>query len=318
MDGSVTAHYDYTPFGATTGRIGENAGANKFRFSSEYADDELKLVYYNYRHYDAVSGRWLSRDPICELDQCLYCYCENMPVNSNDLLGLARALTGNLSKNYKDWYSGHKEARNLLRYLYENVETIVDDECRKCYEIIFKDLALADIEELKIDIKNNSQNVFLIGHGSLLVNGKRWGQKQGEYERQKGDHVQSLIARHVYDPSPIVLNDLGNVEMKNVFGCYLSDYLRAYDKDGNLARSMYEDWSRMYEEMQRRFEEKYGKNKPLSCPYPQKIIIYEGEWKGLLNGNKGTATEKTKALYPPKAEDYYKKIQQDYFVGAKQ
>ncbi|MGN0821006.1 MAG: RHS repeat-associated core domain-containing protein, partial [Akkermansia sp.] len=33
------------------------------QWSSEYHDVELGLVYYNYRHYNSVDGRWLRRDP---------------------------------------------------------------------------------------------------------------------------------------------------------------------------------------------------------------------------------------------------------------
>ncbi len=42
------------------------AHVNKFRFSCEYMDDELGVVYYNYRYLDPLSGRWISRDPIQE------------------------------------------------------------------------------------------------------------------------------------------------------------------------------------------------------------------------------------------------------------
>ena len=44
------AHYDYAPFGAPTAS-GHRAADNPFRFSSEFHDDALALVYYNYRHY---------------------------------------------------------------------------------------------------------------------------------------------------------------------------------------------------------------------------------------------------------------------------
>ena len=39
---------------------------NPFRFSSEYHDAPLALVYYNYRHYNPKDGRWLGRDPLEE------------------------------------------------------------------------------------------------------------------------------------------------------------------------------------------------------------------------------------------------------------
>ena len=58
----VAAHYEYTPFGALIVSRGTSASTNPFRFSSEYAEDDTATVYYNYRHYDSVMGRWLQRD----------------------------------------------------------------------------------------------------------------------------------------------------------------------------------------------------------------------------------------------------------------
>ena len=66
----VPAHYEYAPFGTVTEVVTNTAvtafgvaEANPWRFSSEYADDALGLVYYNYRHYNVADGRWSSRDP---------------------------------------------------------------------------------------------------------------------------------------------------------------------------------------------------------------------------------------------------------------
>lgn len=64
--GGRKASYDYAPYGMLISAIGELAVENKFRFSSEYADDELALVYYNYRYYNPADGRWISRDPVAE------------------------------------------------------------------------------------------------------------------------------------------------------------------------------------------------------------------------------------------------------------
>ena len=61
-DGSLAAHYDYAPFGAVTVATGPMADANPYRFSSEYHDPGLGCVYYNYRHYNSLVGRWMSRD----------------------------------------------------------------------------------------------------------------------------------------------------------------------------------------------------------------------------------------------------------------
>ncbi|OGV57335.1 MAG: hypothetical protein A2X45_25660 [Lentisphaerae bacterium GWF2_50_93] len=63
-DGTLKAHYEYSPFGNTTVANGDLAGDNPFRFSSEFMDDETGLAYYNFRYYNPKLGRWLSRDPI--------------------------------------------------------------------------------------------------------------------------------------------------------------------------------------------------------------------------------------------------------------
>ena len=51
---------------------------NPWRFSSEFVDDKLELIYYNYRHYDLIEGRWLTRDLIEEEGTInLYMVCDN-------------------------------------------------------------------------------------------------------------------------------------------------------------------------------------------------------------------------------------------------
>ena len=88
----VAAHYDYAPFGAVTRSVSNSVPTadittlNPFRFSSEYHDDTLGLVYYNYRHYNPTAGRWISRDFLSI--PTLYLSCENNLVNFYDLLGL--------------------------------------------------------------------------------------------------------------------------------------------------------------------------------------------------------------------------------------
>ena len=86
---SLSAHYTYAPFGALLSSSGSSATINPFRFSSEYADDDLGLVYYNYRHYEPVMGRWLSRDPYFRAQYMnSYLMCLNETPNLFDGLGL--------------------------------------------------------------------------------------------------------------------------------------------------------------------------------------------------------------------------------------
>ena len=92
----VPAHYEYAPFGAVTAATTNTAftafnvaETNPFRFSSEYADDALGLVYYNFRHYNPKEGVWQSRDQ----DELvfgfnLYGFILNCPIQGTDFLGL--------------------------------------------------------------------------------------------------------------------------------------------------------------------------------------------------------------------------------------
>ena len=90
------ALYEYGPYGSAVKMEGNAAELNPFRFSSEYADDELGLVYYNHRYYNPQNGRWISRDPMTEKESyLLYGYVNNMPTLYSDELGLARTITTN-------------------------------------------------------------------------------------------------------------------------------------------------------------------------------------------------------------------------------
>ncbi|MBX3410800.1 MAG: RHS repeat-associated core domain-containing protein [Phycisphaeraceae bacterium] len=90
--GSVSAAYEYGPFGETlTARGDADAlAANAFGFSTKYAD-ETGLYYYGYRYYNPGTGRWLNRDPIGEGDgPSLITLVRNSPIGSIDALGLWR------------------------------------------------------------------------------------------------------------------------------------------------------------------------------------------------------------------------------------
>ena len=62
----ISAHYEYTPFGVVVMMFGESVAASPLRFSCEYMDDTLSLLYYNFRNFDMLHARWVNRDPLCE------------------------------------------------------------------------------------------------------------------------------------------------------------------------------------------------------------------------------------------------------------
>ena len=61
--GYLRTVYTYTPYREATA---EGDVTQPIQWSSEYNDEELGLVYYNYRHLNPHDGRWISRDPIEE------------------------------------------------------------------------------------------------------------------------------------------------------------------------------------------------------------------------------------------------------------
>ena len=104
VTGQVTANLEYDAFGREVRATGTKTPASgqppglapgepwvdvlPFHFSTKFTDRESGLNYYGYRFYDAVDGRWASRDPIGEGDgPNLYAMVHNNPVNMVDMDG---------------------------------------------------------------------------------------------------------------------------------------------------------------------------------------------------------------------------------------
>jgi RHS repeat-associated protein len=93
-DGSVGATYEYGPFGELLRETEPMAKANRFRWSTQYQEDETDLVCYLHRYFRPSTGRWLSRDPIQEEGGLnVYSFVSDDPVNRIDKFGLASSTT---------------------------------------------------------------------------------------------------------------------------------------------------------------------------------------------------------------------------------
>jgi len=87
--GSVSAHFEYDPFGNTVVNSDADAKLFPYRFSTKPLDFETGLYYYTYRYYDPATGRWPSRDPAAERGGTnLYGFMRNDGINKTDYLGL--------------------------------------------------------------------------------------------------------------------------------------------------------------------------------------------------------------------------------------
>ena len=99
-EGPVAAIYDYSPYGTATrtGRL-----VQPVQWSAEMHDDDLALVYYNYRYYNPRDGRWINRDPIAEQGGWnLYGFVRNSPYIFNDLNGNDRYISQILPDQLSD------------------------------------------------------------------------------------------------------------------------------------------------------------------------------------------------------------------------
>ncbi|UDQ98379.1 RHS repeat-associated core domain-containing protein [Lentisphaerota bacterium WC36G] len=111
--GEIANKYDYSPFGQLA-KTDENV-ENVFKFSSEYAEKETGLIYYNYRYYNPKDGKWLSRDPIEEKGGFnLYGFVNNRINQYVDSLGLSKAIEATTEVDSVDdlWRGGNKNGYN--------------------------------------------------------------------------------------------------------------------------------------------------------------------------------------------------------------
>ena len=85
MVGDAAQHYEYDPFGSALNA--SSSDVNPWRFSSELDDSALGLVYYNFRHYAPMQGRWNSLDGEA-YSHNLYVFIGNTPSSLVDYIGL--------------------------------------------------------------------------------------------------------------------------------------------------------------------------------------------------------------------------------------
>ena len=91
-NGTVTAQYEYGPFGEVIRATGPMAKISPLRFSTKLQDDETGMLYYGYRYYEASTGRWLNRDPIGEIGGIsTSVFMQNDGLNNVDPHGLITA-----------------------------------------------------------------------------------------------------------------------------------------------------------------------------------------------------------------------------------
>ncbi len=121
--GAVRASYDYSPEGKRTKVVGDLDC--DFGFTGHYTHEATGLVAAPYRFYDAMTQRWLSRDPIEEDGGInLYGYGENRLTNAIDPLGLD---TYRMNRQLNPFSKSDRDPRSLSNPLSHTFVCIADE-----------------------------------------------------------------------------------------------------------------------------------------------------------------------------------------------
>ena len=137
--GYIRTTYSYTPYGSA---MAEGDVTQPLQWSSEYADPELGLIYYNYRYYNPTDGRWLRRDPLGrESGINEYKIVAGNPLLGYDFLGLLysecilleRKATKHGSKvNRKSFFARFIDS--YVPFLITNERYVIQRYCKyRCY-----------------------------------------------------------------------------------------------------------------------------------------------------------------------------------------
>ena len=158
--GTIAAAYDYSPYGAVTGT---GSLVQPVQWSGEINDEELALVYYNYRYYNPKDGRWINRDPIAEEGGWnLYSFNKNIIYTTDylGLLSLGRFITKRLIGKIKKSLITDLNGPYIPGYWEEDAENSgIIAICLKCK---------GTNKPFKINLGNNPNR---IGNTTTLCNG---------------------------------------------------------------------------------------------------------------------------------------------------
>ncbi|WP_260735422.1 RHS repeat domain-containing protein [Akkermansia muciniphila] len=158
--GTIAAAYDYSPYGAVTGT---GSLVQPVQWSGEMHDEELALVYYNYRYYNPADGRWINRDPIAEEGGWnLYSFNKNIIYTTDylGLLSLGRFITKRLIGKIKKSLITDLNGPYIPGYWEEDAENSgIIAICLKCK---------GTNKPFKINLGNNPNR---IGNTTTLCNG---------------------------------------------------------------------------------------------------------------------------------------------------
>jgi RHS repeat-associated protein len=109
----IKESYNYSAFGeeaifdSNGAEIKESRLGNAWQYQAKRIDQETGLIYFGNRYYDPKIGRWISPDPLGEIDSPnLYLFCHNNPLTYADHLGLSTDLR---DQEFQKYFYGEYE-----------------------------------------------------------------------------------------------------------------------------------------------------------------------------------------------------------------
>jgi RHS repeat-associated protein len=235
-DQTLSAQYEYGPFGEPLRVTGAFARTNPFRWSTKFTDDETDLVYYGRRYYSAVLGKWMSRDPIEEKGGInLYGFIANNAVSGIDPLGEFSfiELLGDLAMEYGD--KGAEAAKGLS--FVQRVRQVVE--------------VLNGIQQFSAGMQAASDALGVDGT-DMLLRLKEWeaGEAQGLRGTKSLMRAEAATDRHHIFPqefrkkfrSFVKGSKTGKFDI-DAFGVYMNERMHRYGLHGK-GKNFNELWRR--------------------------------------------------------------------------
>ncbi|MBI3259665.1 MAG: RHS repeat-associated core domain-containing protein [Ignavibacteriae bacterium] len=112
----IVESYQYSAYGEEKifnpkqEEISSSSVKNPWRFFGKRVDEETGLVYFGNRYYDPEIGRWISPDPLGDIDSPnLYLFVLNNPLQYTDYFGLAAEVNSSQNKKVLDYFFGNVE-----------------------------------------------------------------------------------------------------------------------------------------------------------------------------------------------------------------
>jgi RHS repeat-associated protein len=239
-DGTVSAQYEYSPFGETLSATGSAASSNPFRFSTKYVDSESGFLYYGYRYYNPSTGRWLSREPLGELGGAnLYAFARNSPIGVIDLLGfLVTSVTWtNAATLYHDWALA-------------NTDSSITPKIAKASCLCGEKITSVSVEVVTV---------------VTILSGHYWREKVGAHELTIGQHenqhvkIDQRTGQTIEDTLKKLIGKCRNTACMAATDSYIASVVNYYNEDRHYRNARFDvfDYAEGYRKEQRRKDASY-------------------------------------------------------------